>query len=166
MTTTNLNNREWIASYVRNGAMTAVCFMGGLYIGRKLSNTLRHLTSLAAVGPSKMVLVVRGDLKMGKGKIASQCSHATLMAYKKGLKVSPKIVEAWECIGQPKVVVKAPSIEEIERLVKVAANEDVLTCTVCDAGRTQVDPGSVTVLAVGPGDTASVDRVTGHLKLL
>ena len=26
----------------------------------------------------KMVLVVRNDLKMGKGKAAAQCSHATL----------------------------------------------------------------------------------------
>jgi PTH2 family peptidyl-tRNA hydrolase len=30
----------------------------------------------------KMVLVVREDLKMGKGKIGAQCGHATLGAYK------------------------------------------------------------------------------------
>ena len=30
----------------------------------------------------KMVLVVRQDLKMGKGKAAAQCCHATLAAYK------------------------------------------------------------------------------------
>ena len=29
----------------------------------------------------KMVLVVREDLKMGKGKIGAQCGHATLAAY-------------------------------------------------------------------------------------
>ena len=32
----------------------------------------------------QMVLVVRNDLKMGKGKAAAQCSHATLAAYKQG----------------------------------------------------------------------------------
>ena len=29
-----------------------------------------------------MVLVVRADLKMGKGKIGAQCGHAVLGAYK------------------------------------------------------------------------------------
>ncbi len=32
-----------------------------------------------------MVLVVRSDLKMGKGKIGAQCGHAVLGAYKKGV---------------------------------------------------------------------------------
>lgn len=35
-----------------------------------------------------------------------------------------------------------------------------------DAGRTQIDPGSLTVLGVGPAPRSLVDRVTGHLKLL
>ncbi|MCD7465769.1 hypothetical protein HAX54_001878, partial [Datura stramonium] len=38
----------------------------------------------------KMVLVVRNDLKMGKGKIAAQCSHATLGLYKKLHNRAPK----------------------------------------------------------------------------
>ena len=29
----------------------------------------------------KMVMVVRDDLKMGKGKMGAQCGHATLGAY-------------------------------------------------------------------------------------
>lgn len=28
---------------------------------------------------TKMVLIVRNDLKMGKGKIASQCAHAAIL---------------------------------------------------------------------------------------
>ena len=34
----------------------------------------------------KMVLVVRTDLKMGKGKIGAQCGHATLGSYKSALR--------------------------------------------------------------------------------
>ncbi|KAG0700695.1 Peptidyl-tRNA hydrolase 2, mitochondrial [Chionoecetes opilio] len=33
-------------------------------------------------GEMKLVPVVRSDLKMGKGKAAAQCSHATLKSYK------------------------------------------------------------------------------------
>ena len=34
-------------------------------------------------GPTKMVMAVRMDLKMGKGKIAAQCCHAAVSAFKK-----------------------------------------------------------------------------------
>ena len=35
-------------------------------------------TSALRLGPVKMVLCVRQDLKMSKGKIAAQCGHASL----------------------------------------------------------------------------------------
>ena len=37
----------------------------------------------SAFGPTKMVMAVRMDLKMGKGKIAAQCCHAAVAAFKK-----------------------------------------------------------------------------------
>ena len=35
-----------------------------------------------------------------------------------------------------------------------------------DQGRTQVQAGTETVLAIGPEFISNVDKVTGHLKLL
>ena len=35
-----------------------------------------------------------------------------------------------------------------------------------DAGRTQIEAGSMTVLGVGPGPKSAIDEITGHLKLL
>lgn len=35
-----------------------------------------------------------------------------------------------------------------------------------DAGRTQVDAGTLTVGAIGPNPASSIDVVTGHLSLL
>lgn len=39
----------------------------------------------------KMVLVVRTDLGMGKGKVAAQCGHASLACYKRALKHMPRV---------------------------------------------------------------------------
>lgn len=35
-----------------------------------------------------------------------------------------------------------------------------------DAGRTQIPAGSQTVLAIGPAPKSTVDKITGHLRLL
>ena len=40
------------------------------------------------------------------------------------------------------------------------------THVVRDAGRTEIEPGSVTVLAVGPAPAQAIDVVTGGLRLL
>ncbi|PWA64512.1 peptidyl-tRNA hydrolase II (PTH2) family protein [Artemisia annua] len=113
----------------------------------------------------KMVLVVRNDLKMGKGKIAAQCSHATLGLYKKILHRAPKALNRWEMCGQVKVVVKIESEDDMLELQARAKSLNIPTHIVIDAGRTQIAPNSRTVMAVlGPADM--VDDVTGGLKLL
>ena len=43
-------------------------------------------------GPTKMVLVVRTDLKMGKGKACAQCAHAAVAAFKKARSSCPDIL--------------------------------------------------------------------------
>lgn len=113
----------------------------------------------------KMVLVVRNDLKMGKGKIAAQCSHATLGLYKDICSRAPKALQRWEMCGQVKVVTKVESEEDMLAL-KVKAKESKLPCHITiDAGRTQIAPNSRTVMAVlGPAEL--VDDVTRHLKLM
>ncbi|KAG7580456.1 Peptidyl-tRNA hydrolase PTH2 [Arabidopsis suecica] len=113
----------------------------------------------------KMVLVVRNDLKMGKGKIAAQCSHATLGLYKKLLQRAPKALNRWEYCAQPKVVVKIESEEEMLVLQERAKTLKLPTHITIDAGKTQIAPNSRTVMAIlGPVD--NVDEVTGGLKLM
>lgn len=113
----------------------------------------------------KMVLVVRNDLKMGKGKIAAQCSHAALGLYKKLLHRAPKSLNRWEMCGQVKVVVKIESEDEMLVLQERAKSLNLPTHITVDAGRTQIAPNSRTVMAIlGPDEM--VDDVTGGLKLL
>lgn len=113
-----------------------------------------------------MVLVVRNDLKMSKGKIAAQCGHGAVGAYQTAVKRSPQLVRAWDQSGCAKVAVKADSKEQLLAIRKHALALNFNVCLIRDAGRTQVEPNSITVLAIGPARVQELDQVTGHLKLL
>lgn len=116
-------------------------------------------------GEFKMILVVRTDLKMGKGKVAAQCSHAAVSAFKQVQCRNPEILKKWEYYGQPKVVVKVPDEDSLMELLCHAKEVGLPVSLIQDAGRTQIAPGSRTVLSVGPGPADLVDKVTGHLRL-
>ncbi|VDL93399.1 unnamed protein product [Schistocephalus solidus] len=113
----------------------------------------------------KLVLLVRQDLGMTKGKIAAQCSHATLGCYKQAEEFCPEILERWERNGQPKIVLKAPSLDVLRECEKMADRLNLNNCLIHDAGRTQIAAGSATVLGIGPGPADLIDKVSGHLKL-
>ena len=113
----------------------------------------------------KLVLVVRQDLKMGKGKAAAQCCHATLAAYKRAKRKCPDRLKVWEATGQPKITVKCDSEEELMLLMVKARSLDLVSYVVADAGRTQIAPGSHTVLAVGPAPGHLVDQVSSQSAL-
>ncbi|KAK7424292.1 hypothetical protein QQX98_000560 [Neonectria punicea] len=119
----------------------------------------------------KLVLVVRTDLGMTKGKIAAQCSHATLACYKKLIRAAEgsaerKLLARWEKSGQAKIAVQVKTQEEILELCRKARGLGIAAEVIQDAGRTQIEAGSMTVLGVGPAPRSVVDQVTGGLKLL
>ncbi|NWR33194.1 PTH2 hydrolase, partial [Tachuris rubrigastra] len=120
---------------------------------------------MAESGEFKMVLIVRNDLKMGKGKVAAQCSHAAVSAYKQVERRNPELLKQWEYCGQPKIVLKAPDEETLAQLLAEAKRLGLTVSLIQDAGRTQIAPGSRTVLGIGPGPADVIDKVSGHLKL-
>jgi len=115
----------------------------------------------------KLVLVVRTDLGMTKGKIAAQAGHATLACYKYLLNHAPSapLLKRWERGGQAKIAVQVKSEDELSVLHAQAMSLGLCARVVQDAGRTQIAAGSTTVLGI-LGPKPVVDQVTGHLKLL
>ena len=111
----------------------------------------------------KQVMIVRTDLKMGKGKIAAQCCHVSIGAYKK---TSPDKIKKWESEAYAKVICKVSSIEELLNLKNEAEKKKISNFLVVDAGRTQIPSSTVTVLGLGPEEDEIIDKVTGNLKLL
>ncbi|KAG0646356.1 putative peptidyl-tRNA hydrolase 2 [Hyphodiscus hymeniophilus] len=114
----------------------------------------------------KMVLVVRTDLGMTKGKIGAQCGHATLACYKTISRTDQAILRRWEHFGQTKIALQVKNEEELLTLQATARSLGVVAEVIADAGRTQIDPGSLTVLGIGPAPKSVINGITGSLKLL
>ncbi|KAF8454556.1 peptidyl-tRNA hydrolase PTH2-domain-containing protein [Terfezia claveryi] len=117
-------------------------------------------------GECKLVLIVRTDLPMTKGKTAAQCSHATLACYKSLQYSSPALLRRWEHAGQAKIALRANDEEELIILQAQAQSLGITAKIIHDAGRTQIAAGSATVLGIGPAPKSVIDQITGHLKLL
>ncbi len=111
----------------------------------------------------KQVVVVRDDLKLSKGKLSVQVSHASVGAMRKSNKI---LVSRWEKEGSKKVVLKARNEKELNEIRKRAESMRLKTFIVKDAGLTEVPPGTITCLGIGPDEEKKIDRVTGSLPLL
>jgi peptidyl-tRNA hydrolase, PTH2 family len=114
----------------------------------------------------KQAIVVRSDLKMGKGKVAAQVAHASLASAEAARERKPSWYEGWKDEGQAKIVLKVESEAELDELFRKAKSAGLPASLIQDRGLTQVEPGTVTCLGVGPGPDAAVDEITGKLKLL
>ncbi|MFC5135767.1 MULTISPECIES: peptidyl-tRNA hydrolase Pth2 [Haloferacaceae] len=110
----------------------------------------------------KQAIVARRDLGMGEGKLAAQVAHASLSAYEDTGRRSRK---KWKGSGQKKVVLGADSESQLFELADKADTEGIPYAVIRDAGHTELEPGTVTALAVGPASDDLVDRVTGDLPL-
>lgn len=121
-------------------------------------------------GEVRMSLIVRQDLKMGKGKAAAQCSHAAVALYRKmtnsaSAAYNQQMVARWERGGQAKITLQVPDEESMDLLLAQAMSLGVNAYVVHDAGRTQVEAGSATVLGLGPAPKSVLDQITHELKL-
>ncbi|MEF8774268.1 MAG: peptidyl-tRNA hydrolase Pth2 [Halobacteriales archaeon] len=110
----------------------------------------------------KQAIVARADLGMGEGKLAAQVAHASLQAAEDATESART---EWQGAGGKKIVLQADGEDELFELADRAETEGVPHAAVRDAGHTQLEPGTVTTLAVGPAADDRVDAVTGHLSL-
>jgi peptidyl-tRNA hydrolase, PTH2 family len=111
----------------------------------------------------KQAILLRSDLKMGKGKLCSQACHASLAAF---LKSDDKVRDRWLREGMKKVVLKVASEKELREFYREAKKEKLPCELISDAGLTQLEEGTVTSLGIGPESDSKIDKITGKLKLL
>jgi PTH2 family peptidyl-tRNA hydrolase len=109
----------------------------------------------------KQVIVVRSDLRLGKGKLAGQVAHAAVSAADKS-----KWKKDWMAIGQKKSVLKCADLEELLSLYERAKRAGLPVELISDAGKTQIPAGTTTCVGIGPAPEELIDKFTGDLKLL
>lgn len=112
-----------------------------------------------------MTLVIRKDLDMRAGKVAAQCTHASLGACYK--KLDSKKVKAFlkEFKGRRVVTLRVNNLAELEAMERKAREAGINTYIQVDAGLTQVPADTATVLAIGPDDPEKIYEITENLKL-
>jgi len=101
-------------------------------------------------------------LNLPKGKLAAQSSHASVDST---LNSNKKIVDLWKKEGAKKVVLKIKDEKELLEYKKIAEELGLKTALITDAGRTVLEPGTITCLGIGPDLEEKIDRVSGKLKM-
>jgi peptidyl-tRNA hydrolase, PTH2 family len=117
-------------------------------------------------GGYKVVLVLRGELRLTAGKAAVQAAHAAVMLTRTAERRDPNGLDAWLAEGQKKIALVVPTLGDLEQLERAARGKRVPTVWVEDAGLTEVPPGTRTCLGLGPSPASEIDAITGDLPLL
>lgn len=111
----------------------------------------------------KQVILVRQDLKMPKGKLATQCAHASVEAV---LKSKQDKVDDWRDEGMKKVVLKVKDEKELISYLRKAKNNKLTIALITDAGKTFFKGPTKTCLAIGPDKEEKIDKITSKLKMI
>jgi PTH2 family peptidyl-tRNA hydrolase len=114
----------------------------------------------------KQVIVFRSNLRLSKGKTAAQAGHAAVSAAEEARKHRKEWFEGWSREGQCKIAVRVKNEEEMSELEAEAREMGLPYALVIDRGLTEVPPGTVTCLGIGPAPIEKVDKITRSLPLL
>ena len=109
-----------------------------------------------------MAIVVRDDLKLSKGKLSAQVAHAAVSCAIKSEKNKNKYFSEWFSEGQKKVVLKIDDLDSLLKVFNEAKSVGLTTELIKDAGLTEIPPGTITVLGIGPAPEDEIDKIVGR----
>jgi len=127
----------------------------------------------------KQVIVVRGDLDMKPGKLASQVAHASMAFLSNKIRqamteslnsVHLEFSEAemiWLRDKFTKIILQAENEEQMQHISQQAKEAGLYVVEIVDDGTTVFNgQPTLTCLGIGPDNAEKIDAVTGKLKLL
>lgn len=126
---------------------------------------------------TKQVIVVRKDLNMRKGKIATQVAHASMKVLldrrtpnlMSGLTtiVLTDAMQHWINNSFTKICVSVNSEDELDAIYQNAIDSGIPAAMIIDSGRTEFNGVlTKTCVAIGPDLVENVDKITSGLPLL
>jgi peptidyl-tRNA hydrolase, PTH2 family len=125
--------------------------------------------------PNKQVIVLRKDLNMRKGKMVAQGSHASMAAIlNRAVEIGGSLcipldadIGPWLSGRFTKICVSVSSEAELRAVYEKARAAGLPCALIEDSGFTEFHGvPTLTAAAIGPGDVARVDDITGGLPLL
>lgn len=114
----------------------------------------------------KMCIIMRTDLGMSVGKMIAQACHAAVDVSEKSKQENHIGWRKWRDEGAKKVALQVDNQEELEELAEKADRLDIVYSVIQDRGLTEVPPGSITALGLGPERNDKIDKLTGNLPLM
>lgn len=99
---------------------------------------------------------------MNKGKMATQAAHASLTAF---LKNKDEVNSEWISEGMKKIVLKITE-KDIKTILTECKKNKFIYAVIHDAGKTQVEAGSLTAIGVGPEEEKKLEKSFNTHKLL
>jgi PTH2 family peptidyl-tRNA hydrolase len=130
----------------------------------------------------KQVIIWNKSLKCRTGKIAAQCSHASMAFLTKFAELdihneadgyletfirNPFEVQKWITEGFTKVVCQCENEEELKSLYQKALDAGLNAHLIIDSGFTEFHGvPTPTCVGIGPNKIEEIDKITGHLKLM
>jgi len=139
---------------------------------------------------TKMVIVMRKDLNMRKGKMCTQAAHSSLKIFFDRANIEKTIVSErdgnmhtasqvdalqiplnndmveWARDFFTKICVGVGSEQELLDVYHKALQAKLPVALIKDAGKTEFKEPTLTCLAIGPAKAELIDKITGELKLL
>lgn len=114
----------------------------------------------------KLVILMRNDLKLSKGKMSAQAGHAAVNCALSAQKHDKRNFDSWMSGGQTKVVLKVETERDLFDFKAIADAQGITNTIIQDAGRTEIEPGTYTCIGLGPAPVSQLDKITGELKMM
>jgi PTH2 family peptidyl-tRNA hydrolase len=95
-----------------------------------------------------MYIFANAGLGMSPGKLAVQCSHAAVEAYRISQGQFSPLLDDWLAKGYTKLVMEARDTEHLLSIERYLKQKGYNSALIIDEGRTEIDPHTPTALGI------------------
>ena len=111
-------------------------------------------------------IIVRKDLKMSPGKLSAQVAHAAVKAVMPYIYIKEPAVWEWFFGDHTKIVLGVKNLNEMNKIKQKLRLIGLYIYSIHDNGLTELEPGTLTCIAIKPVKKSRVVEIFKRLRLL